>query len=371
MTDEINQTKKDDCCSTCRMVFSWIIQLALIAQLILMGLSLTYVIPYTMAYVVTVSITYVLYIIFELCSSTFSYLMNISESQSIHSTMQKLFETPIRIIFNVTCYHYEWRTHYNGKRRTTTREKVITFVGSKDFVYYSWLDISGHFLLDTKEAIMNDEILFIKLRLDDSYECFDQYTNMDLNVQRNQYFMENRYRDVYMDTSTTSNLPGKEDYNLVKVSEKETPFFFGKCWFLFFTFIIPVAQIYKYYISHYCSNQYFEIKKLISTRINLNDPSIKSQYMEKGPKITFQRNETNYFKENTLIHNDPPLPNESDLIINENNREWRDNNELNDNDRQMSMDMTSDEVKKVKWDYGNNNNNMNSNNGNSKYENKW
>lgn len=363
MSDEINQTKKDDCCSTCRQAFSWILQLGLLAQIILMILSLTFVIKYTIAYVITVSITYLIYVIFELCSSTFSYLINISESQGIHTTMKKLFETPIRIIFNVTCYHYEWRTHYNGKKRTTTREKVVTFVGSRDFVYYSWLDVSGHFLLDTNEAIRNDEILFIKLRLDDSYEMYDQFTNMDLNVQRNQYFNENRYRDVYMDTSTTSQLPGKDEFNLVKISEKETPFFFGKCWFLLFTFIIPVAQFYKYYISYYCSNQYFEIKKLLSTRINLNDPNIKSQYMDKGPKITFKNNETNYFKENVLIHNDPPLPNEGDLQVNENNREWRDNNELNEEDRKMSMDMSEEEVKKVKWDHGNNKEN--------KYDNKW
>ena len=85
--------------------------------------------------------------------------------------------------------------------------------------------------------------------------------------------------------------------------------------------------------------------------------------MDKGPKITFRNNETNYFKENVLIHNDPPLPNESDLQVNENNREWRDNNELNEEDRKMSMDMSEQEIKKVKWDHGNNKEN--------KYDNKW
>lgn len=326
-----------------------------------MFIGLAGVYRYSGELAIPLAINYIIYVILQLCSSTFSFLRNISESQTIHSTMKKLFDTPITITFNVTCYHNMVTTTIINKKLHVTTSRIITYSGSKDFVYYSWLDISGHFDLDKEEEIKNDKIIFIKLRLNNSYEYFDQYTILDLNVQRNQFFMENRKRDIYMDTSTTTNLPGLREFHLVKVSDKETPFFFGKCWFIFFTFIIPIAQIYKYYISKYCSVKYFDIKKLISTRYNLNDPDIKSQYMEKGPRITIHRNETNYFTENTLMHNDPPLPNENDLIVTEYNREWVDINEITDEDRNLQTNSKDEDVTKTKWDYGNNNDKMNSN----------
>jgi hypothetical protein len=246
--------------------------------------------------------------------------------------MKSLFFTPIRVVFSVTCYHYEWRTTGSGKNRRTKREKIVTFTGEQDFAYYSWKDISGPFLVDSSTAMVDESIIFVKLKLACDYLPHDQYTTTDLNIQRNNYFSSNRHRDQYMDTATNVVLPGMKEFNLVKVSDKEVPCFFGIWWFVFFTFIIPVAQIYKYYINSVCSFQYFVIKKEISTRVNLNLPEFSGRFESEAPKILLNRQTTNFYQDNTgLLHDNPDLPNEKDLEIGEHNKVWVDNNNFDEN----------------------------------------
>lgn len=325
--DQQGDVYKEEGTSVCRRFFSWFFQ---IAVLVLLFLMIFFIINNNEG-VTTVSIllgvSYVFYFILMLCSSTFSYLSNLSNAENIHAKMRTLFETPITITFHVECYHYETRVRYSGKRRTTTREKVVTFRGSKNFLYYTWKDISGIFLLDSKEAIINSSIIFIKLKLALQYLCHDAYTTNDLNTQRNQYFNENRWRDVYMDTKTAQTLTGMEEYNLIKISEEKIPFFFGMWWFILFTFIIPVAQLYKWYISSYCSFQYFVIKKEISTRVNLNDNAYLERFKKDAPQIILNRQTTTYFQDEVQpIHDTPELPNEKDLEIGDHNKVWIDHN---------------------------------------------
>ncbi len=77
-------------------------------------------------------------------------------------------------------------------------------------------------------------------------------------------------------------------------------------------------------MSSYCITQNYEIKKLLSSRINLNQEDIKSKFIDQAPRILYEGNEKNYFMENQLIHNNPDLPDERDLVVNEGNREWVD-----------------------------------------------
>lgn len=321
-----NDVKKNDGydesgCSLCRRVFTWLFQLILWISLfsIIFCAALgsgIHVIQY-----VGLGVSYFFYFIFELCSSTFSYLTHMNNANGIHSVMGGYFRTPIKVVFEVVCYHYEWRYTGSGKNRRLTREKVVTYRGYQDFVYFSWKDISGNFLLDTHEAIKSDKIMFIKLKLDLKYFCHDNFTENDLNFQRNQFFSVNRSRDAYMDTSTSVKLDGYQDMSLIKIKDVETPFFFGAGWFVFFTFIIPVAQIYKYYIQSYCSFQYFVIKKELSTRVDLNAEHLRQRFEDKAPKITIERSSTNYFENTNLLHDTPELPNEKDLQI---HGEWID-----------------------------------------------
>ena len=55
--------------------------------------------------------------------------------------------------------------------------------------------------------------------------------------------------------------------------------------FVFFIFIIPIAQIYKSYVSSICSKQFFVIKKEISTTVNLNLAEFAERFESLAPKI--------------------------------------------------------------------------------------
>ena len=71
-----------------------------------------------------------------------------------------------------------------------------------------------------------------------------------------------------MDYSETRKIPGLEAYNFVLIRDEEPC---GVNMFLFIIFtIIPITELYKCYINSYCIDQKFSIRKLISTRYDLN-----------------------------------------------------------------------------------------------------
>lgn len=333
-----NLGKVESCPSKCRRFLTWIIQLLLWGSIAIIICS--YVLRgfyhSTLGWIIF-GVSYFFYWIFELCSSTFSYLTNQKHAQGIHQFMKQIFQTPLIITFHVECYHYETRSYYDSSSRSykTRTTKVTTFTGSEDFVYYSWRDVSGIFLLDSSEAIKNKNISFIKLQLDSEYKLFDAYTQNDLNTQRNNYFLSNRWRDVHMSTRTSSRIPGMEEHTLVKISDYLPPLF-GVLWYLLFT-TLTLAQFYKYYIDSFCSNQHFVIKKELSTRININDPSFDSRYKVDCPVIILRGNTQTFDFQPQLLHDTPKAPNEADLAPGENNKVWTDDipneNEINNNNQ--------------------------------------
>lgn len=322
INNQIGKKQNESCPSKCRRVFTWMFQLAVWAGIVLVIISNS---NKSMKDLITTGwvvfgVSYFFYVILELCSSTFSYLNNISQSVSIHEYMRGLFHTPITITFHVECYHYVTVVQRTNNSTSVRREKRVTYTGSQNFVYYSWKDISGVFLLDSTEAVRNDNIVFIKLQLEQQYRLFDNFTANDLNIQRNNFFISNRWRDQYMDTNTTSSLNGLKEFNLVRISDKEVTMI-GCGWFFLFT-ILTMSQFYKYYVDKYCSSQLFTIVKEISTRINLNAPYLQSRYEVSAPKILLRGETKNYGFEPELLHNTPVAPNENDLLPNENNKEW-------------------------------------------------
>ncbi len=323
--NQINQGKVESCPSKCRRFFTWLFQLMLWSSIALLICSYTVRgFKYSTVGWITFGVSYFFYWIFELCSSTFSYLNNQKHAQGIHQYMRQIFQTPMVITFHVECYHYETRSYYDSSSRSykTRTTKVTTFTGSENFIYYSWRDVSGIFLLDSSEAIKNKNISFIKLQLDSSYQFFDSYTQNDLNIQRNNYFISNRWRDSHMSTSTTSSIPGMDDHTLVKISDYQPPLF-GAIWYVLFT-LLTFAQFYKYYIDSFCSNQHFVVKKELSTRININDPVYDSRYLVDCPVIILRGSTETFNIQPQLLHNTPQVPNEADLAPGDNNKVWVD-----------------------------------------------
>jgi hypothetical protein len=150
--------------------------------------------------------------------------------------------------------------------------------------YYSSRDVSGIFLLNCDEANINKK-QYIKLELTDQIDFADSATVTDYQIQKQAFISAYQYRDVHFDHWENRYVPGLIQYNLINIHNEENGCInFG----LFFLFtILSFAELYKLYIDSKCIHQDFTIKKIISTRYNLNGPQLAIKYEKTIPSICF------------------------------------------------------------------------------------
>jgi len=237
--------------------------------------------------------------------------------------MQNLYYTCPSLTFHIECYH--WVVHHytdrdsKGNIRYKTRtEKRVTHRESQEFRFSSWRDISGCFLLDSEKFLRNENEskVYIKLELDLDFQFADDITKYDYEMQKECFKMKNIYRDVHMDFTENVDLKGFTQYNLVKIGGNKTPACMNCGLFLFFTFIFPVIELYKMYINSFCIDQDYTIKKVVSTRYNLNDNNNNNNqiYQNDVPKIVIYGQETNYNEASNEFNKVYDLPTEDELI---------------------------------------------------------
>ena len=279
-------------------------------------------------------IIYVLFIISELCSTTASFLSNKTTEAGIKNIMANLIQTPPTIEFYCECYHYVTRTVYYSppKRRggrkgggkksggkksggvhkarkpagghrsggrhhgvRHERRKVTTYRETAYFPYYCARDVSGLFEINnSREQAMGK--VYVRLELTPEINFADELTYMDYEQFRSDFYNRNRPRDQHMTYRETRYVKGLNNLNLVCIRDQE-PCGVNLCMFILFT-IIPLAELYKCYVDSYCLDQSFKIRKLISTRYNLNQ---QQQYEYFTPSInvpnqqySFEPNNYNY-----------------------------------------------------------------------------
>jgi hypothetical protein len=301
--------------SKCRRVWNWIIMLLLWGSIVFFSLSLSSGIePY--AAIATFVATYIGYIITCFCSPTFSYLKHKHKAQSIHTYMHKLFSTAPEISFHVECYHYvtTYHTSYsNGRsRRTTRRSKVVTHRETQPFTYYSWRDISGLFILDSHKIIRSHKKAYIKLELEKNIELNDDITRYDYQRQKDDIYNRNRGRDTHMSFWETREISDYSQYNLIKISDVNPRFVNVWCYVLFI--ILPFIEFYKIYVNQYCVDQDYTIKKLVSTRYNLNLPEHSSMYENLKPALSiFDQPRQEFSNSAQVLHDTPQLPSLDEL----------------------------------------------------------
>ena len=230
---------------------------------------------------------YVLYLILEFCSPTARYLMHKRSNEGIKKKMGEIFKSRPSIRFHVECYHYETE-HYTetdseGRTVEKTREvKVTTHTETEYFDYYSVRDISGLLNLNCDKAQIERKC-YIKLELKEEINFADSISVSDYESQKEAFKDRNRYKDDYMDFSESWSLPGITHHNLIKIGDYE-PCTVNCCWYIIFT-LFTLAQIYKWHVASFCVYQNYKIRKIISTRYNLNSQSYDSQYKKFNPQI--------------------------------------------------------------------------------------
>jgi hypothetical protein len=234
---------------------------------------------------------YIIYIVLEFCSSSCSYLMHKTSSMGIYDKMQRLFATHPEIIFHCETYHFEYRRHSTQSGTKTTKQKVVTYREDYSMPYYSSRDISGLFLLNCDREVVQDKA-YIQLELIEEINFADNVSYMDYEIIRNDFYMRNRPRDYYMSYYEKRIIPGLAKYNLVRIGDTE-PFMVNICFFILATIFI-CAEFYKIYIDKKCVPQRFTVRKLISTRYDLNAQQYQDMYQYFMPALDLQYQQFTY-----------------------------------------------------------------------------
>jgi hypothetical protein len=219
-------------------------------------------------------ISYLVYIILEFCSPTSKYLCNKTSDQGIYQKMGAHFQTPPVITFHCECYHYETRIHYrtnsDGKRESyTTTERVTTYRETYNLPYYSERDVSGLFYLNCDKAMVEQKF-YIKLELVEEINFADAISVYDYEESKAAFWRRNRFRDVHFDFRESRTIPGMKHHNLVKLTTEE-PCMVNYFWFFLGT-VFMFAEFLRMYIDSCCVYQKFKVRKLVSTRYDLNQP---------------------------------------------------------------------------------------------------
>ena len=249
-------------------IAGWILQTGTWLFLIL------FLVLHKTALLVIFILVYLLYLLIEFCSPTSSYLCNKSSHDGMYEKMREYFHTPPEIRWHLECFHYEYHKHTNvnagagvGVERYTSKEKVVTHSEDLNMSYYSARDISGMFVLNCDKAFLKRKC-YIKLELKAKIDFADPATARDYQYQKINFYNLNYGSDEYCSIKEERVIPDMEQYNLVKlVNDEPKSINFG----LFFLFtMLTFVEFYKIYINSLCVYQKFDIKKIISTRYDLN-----------------------------------------------------------------------------------------------------
>ena len=287
---------------TCYSVLYWILQVCSWGSLVWSILALR---NDNKKIFIIFGFVYFFYLVSELVSNTSKYLRKKNEQEGLNEIMKRIFKTPPKISFFCECFH----TRGSGKRRRTITKHSETY----DIPYYSARDVSGLFTLNgRKEEISRKS--FLKLDIEPEICFADEISFQDYMIQKTNFYRTNENKDEEFRFEETRIIPDMDNHIFVKMSDDD-PCFASFCVFLIFT-IIMMAEIYKLLFNCLCLHLKFKVRKLVSTRYNLNQP----KYQAFNPQIEIYEErdtleEDCYYNNFLDEDNIPILPTEEELRI--------------------------------------------------------
>ena len=265
-------------------------------------------------------LVYFYYLILEFASLILRYMFYKRTNEGIKQKMQKIFVTRPEIIFHAECYHYEERTvselDDDGCRTTRTKNvKVVTRTESEHFHYCSVRDVSGLLNLKCDKAQIKRKC-YIKLQLKEEINFADAITIADYERQKTSFQDRMRGYDDHMDYSETKRLPGITHHNLIKFGEYD-PCTVSCFWYFIFT-IFTLGQFYKWHVSSFCVFQSYKIRKIMSSRYNLNSAEMDKKYRLFNPQINLVTLKIDYEPKDYTFYEPPSnlqIPTEAELEL--------------------------------------------------------
>ena len=299
--------------------------LSLIVQILVWILIIVTIICYTFVgtstgniFLILFILVYLIYFFLQFLSPTYKLLCNKKPIIKINEKMRMLFRAHPDISFHCECYHYVTTTYReknsNGSiQMKTALEKAITHSENFSIPYYSSRDVSGLFYLNCDKIDLKRKV-FIKLSLESEINFADEISYMDYENYKRDFINRNKSKDIHMDFFETRTVPGLNRDNLVKIGNEEpwTVNFF----FYFLSVSFTLCQFYKNYVNSLFITQSFTVRKLISTRYNLNQPVYIEKYSRLVPQLdliiqqfNYQINDYNYLNSDLIVD----LPSEEEL----------------------------------------------------------
>ena len=256
-------------------------------------------------------IAYVLYVIIELCSHTGHFLLNKKSTNSIYHKLKELFSSPPVLQLSVSCYHLENRiierkTEEGKIIKEEKLERIETYRERRDFPFYSFRDISGLFKVDLNNEVFRNKN-YIKLTLDTMISFADSISYYDYQIYKSNFINENRNKDEKIDFSENFYITNLSKNNLIKIKEEE-PFYINY-FFFFLCTIFTMALPYEIMLDNVSIEGNYQIKKIISTRYNLNAYEYDGMYGYSIPSIklgndtyNFNTDDYGYYNQNADIN---------------------------------------------------------------------
>lgn len=261
----------------CRVVWDWIIQISLwssIALLILIKSSKKEYAPFLHQLSLGFfGLMYIIYIINGIfISRTFKMLLSQKKSSNLESVLETLVQEKPELSFKVECYHFESNNLNADLGNTTIDEqkeiRTTTFAEKEIFEYYCSRDVSGPFSLNS-DNIINNKYYYINLSLKFDIIFNDALTCYDYHRQKELFSNKYRWKDVHMDFIERKYLPGCISHKLYKIQNKVP---FCVIWQTYIIFLVfGLVELFKLYVKSFVIQYTYTIRKIISTRENLND----------------------------------------------------------------------------------------------------
>ena len=245
---------------------------------------------------VAFGIFHFIYIMVEIFSPTGKYLCHKSSGEGMYEKMGRYFKNIPKIIFHCDCYHNEINYYTTTDKLGRVHQhhetvKVITFTEDYEMPYYSVRDVSGLFYLNCDQAIAKKK-LYIKLKVKEEINFADAISIMDYQNEIDKFYARNRYRDDYFEFQETRKIPDLVHHNLIKLGGNEP--FLSKYFFFILATLLTLSELYKLYFDSLCVFQRFKVRKLISTRYDLNQPVYQEKYQQFIPQINLIYQTFNY-----------------------------------------------------------------------------
>ena len=296
----------------------WFFQVVDWAMLIVAIIVSLYIKKFTIHIIIAFIVVHIIYILLEIISPISKYLCHKSSSKGMYDNMLRNFRAYPIIHFYGKCYHNEIKyyttTDKFGKIHQHTKTvQVVTNEPEYKMPYYSERDVSGLFYLNCDRAIIKRKA-YIKLKLKEEINFADPISFMDYQNEINAFYANNRYKDDYFDFEEKRYIPGLINHNLIKLGETE-PFLANYFFFILFTFL-TLSEIYKIYFNSLCIFQRFTVRKIVSTRYDLNQPMYVEKYKPFAPQINLITQTFEYKPEDyNYLNNDyqPNLPTEEEI----------------------------------------------------------